>query len=79
MRAVGNEYGISADILTMVLKILGIAYLTDFGVNIARDAGQSAVAGALETGGRILILSCALPAMIALLETGAALIREAAS
>lgn len=74
-----NEYGIPADMLTTVLKILGIAYLTDFGVNIAKDAGQAAIAGALETGGRILILSCALPALIALLETGASLIREAVS
>ena len=74
-----DEYGIHADMLTAVVKILGIAYLTDFGVNIAKDAGQAAIAGALETGGRILILSCALPALIALLETGASLIRSAAS
>ena len=74
-----KEYGIPVDMLTVVVKILGIAYLTDFGVNIAKDAGQAAIAGALETGGRILILSCTLPALIALLETGASLIRSAAS
>ena len=77
--AICNEYGVSADMLTTVPKILRIAYLTDFGANIARDAGQAAIAGALETGGRILILSSALPALIALLETGASLIRGAAS
>ncbi len=77
--AVCNEYGVSLDLLHAVIKILGIAYLTDFGVNIARDAGQSAVASALEIGGRILILSCALPAIVTMLETGASLIREAAS
>ena len=64
--------------LGSVVKILGIAYLTEFGVNISRDAGQNAVAGTLEIGGRILILSCALPAAVTLLETGASLIREAA-
>ena len=74
-----REYGASSDMLHTAVKILGIAYLTDFGVNISKDAGQAAIAGALETGGRILILSCALPAVVALLETGAALIREAAS
>ena len=76
--AICSEYSIPADMLTTVVKILGIAYLTDFGVNIAKDAGQSAIAGALETGGKILIVSCALPALIALLETGASLIRGAA-
>ena len=77
--AICREYEVSLDMLRIVIKILGIAYLTDFGVNISRDAGQSAIASALETGGRILILSCALPSVVTLLETGASLIREAAS
>lgn len=72
-----GEYGVPSALFGSALKILGIAYLTDFGVNIAKDAGQSVIAGALEIGGRILILSCALPSVIALIETGSALIREA--
>ena len=79
LSAICTEYGVSSDLLGTVLKIIGIAYLTDFGVNISRDAGQQAIAGALETGGRILILSCTLPTLVTLLEPGAALIREAAS
>ena len=74
-----SEYGVSTVMLDTVVKILGIAYLADFGVSISKDAGQSAIANALETGGRILILSCALPALVTLLETGAALIRETVS
>ena len=74
-----KEYSVSPEMLRTVVKILGIAYLTDFGVNISRDAGQMAVAGALEIGGRVLILSCALPSVVAMLEIGASLIREAAS
>ena len=73
-----GEYSVPTVMLRSVLKILGIAYLSEFGVNIAKDAGQQAIAGALEIGGRVLILSCALPSLVALLETGAALIREAA-
>lgn len=73
-----GEYGVPTAMLGSVLKILGIAYLSEFGVNIAKDAGQQAIAAALEIGGRVLILSCALPSVVALLETGAALIREAA-
>lgn len=77
--AICREYGVSLEMLQTVVKILGIAYLTDFGVNISKDAGQSAIASALEIGGRVLILSCALPAVVAMLETGVSLIREAAS
>jgi stage III sporulation protein AD len=72
-----GEYGVPSALIGTALKILGAAYLTDFGVNIARDAGQAAIAGALEIGGRILVLSCALPSVVALIETGSALIREA--
>ncbi len=73
-----SEYGVASDMLHTVVKILGIAYLTDFGVNISGDAGQTAIAGALEMVGKIMILSCAMPAVVTLLETGASLIREAA-
>lgn len=72
-----TEFGVSSALLASALKILGLAYLTDLGVNISRDAGQQAIAGNLELGGRILIVSCALPSIVSLLETGAGLIREA--
>lgn len=72
-----DVYGVSTALLGSALKVLGIAYLTDFGVNISKDAGQQTIAGTLELGGRILILSCALPSVAALIETGASLIREA--
>lgn len=72
-----EEYHLPSAMLESVVKILGIAYLTEFGVNISKDAGQQAVSGALEIGGRVLILSCALPSVVMLLETGASLIREA--
>lgn len=78
LSGIGSEYGVPSAMLSSVIKILGIAYLTDFGVNVAKDAGQQAIAGTLEIGGRILILSCALPAVVTLLETGASMIREAA-
>ncbi len=77
MEKLCTSYGVSAALLSTILKILGLAYLTEFGVGLARDAGQSAIASNLELGGRIMILSCTLPSAIALLETGVSLLREA--
>ena len=71
-----SEFGVSSALLGSAVKIIGLAYLTELGVNISKDAGQLAIAGNLELGGRILIVSCALPAIVSLLETGAGLIRE---
>ena len=74
-----DTYGVPTGLFVSVLKILGIAYLSEFGVNLAKDAGQQTIAGTLELGGRIMIVSSALPAVVTLLETGASLIREVGS
>lgn len=54
--------------LTTLLKILGIAYITEFGAQICRDAGEGAVASKIELAGKVLILVLALPIFAALLE-----------
>ncbi len=36
--------------LNLVLKIIGVAYLAEFGAQIARDAGEGAVAAKVEPG-----------------------------
>lgn len=78
-RKLSDAYGVPLAMLRAVLKIVGLTFLTDFGANVCRDAGQSAIASNLEFGGRVLILLCALPAAVALLETGASLMKEVIS
>jgi stage III sporulation protein AD len=51
-----------------VLKIIGIAYITEFGAQIARDAGQSALAGKIELAGKIAILVLAMPILTAIVD-----------
>ena len=57
-----------------LLKMTVIAYATSFGANLCRDQGLSSLASKLELGGRVAILGCALPAAVALLETGLSLL-----
>ncbi len=66
--------GVDGAFLGTVWKILALAYLTQFGAQLCRDAGQGAIALKLELGGRILILSVALPQVVTLVEVGAALL-----
>ncbi|NPV28529.1 MAG: stage III sporulation protein AD [Firmicutes bacterium] len=54
--------------LTTLLKILGIAYVTEFGAQICRDAGEGTIANKIELAGKILILILALPIFVAILE-----------
>jgi stage III sporulation protein AD len=52
-----------------VLKIIGIAYIAEFGAQITKDAGQGAVASKIELGGKILILAMAIPILTVIIET----------
>lgn len=54
--------------LTTLLKILGIAYITEFGAQICRDAGEGTVASKIEMAGKVLILVLALPIFTAIME-----------
>lgn len=76
MEKICSSYGVPTTLLSAVLKILGISYLTEFGASLSRDAGQTAIAANLELCGRIMVLSCTIPSSIALLETGASLLKE---
>jgi len=48
--------GIPTEFLMIVLKIIGIAYLTEFGANICKDVGESAVASKIQFAGKCVIL-----------------------
>lgn len=51
-----------------ILKVIGIAYIAEFGAQISRDAGESAIASKIELGGKILIMVLAIPILTALLD-----------
>lgn len=55
--------------LSTILKIVGIAYVTTFGAEVCRDAGESAIASKVEFAGKILIMILAIPILMAVLET----------
>ncbi|WP_139365615.1 stage III sporulation protein AD [Shouchella patagoniensis] len=54
--------------LQTILKIIGIAYIAEFGSQIAKDAGQGAIASKIELAGKIFILVLAIPIIKAVIE-----------
>ncbi|MDO4543248.1 MAG: SpoIIIAC/SpoIIIAD family protein [Clostridia bacterium] len=79
VRLIMEKYGIATEYLSIMLKTVGIAYLCHFGMTLCKDAGQSAIAAKLEIGGRILIMTCALPAVLGLIEAGGELLSRLGS
>ena len=61
--------GINYEFLTIILKITGIAFLTEFAVGICRDCGETAISTKIEFGGKILMIALSIPIISALLET----------
>lgn len=52
-----------------VLKIIGIAYIAEFGAQVVRDAGQESIASKIELAGKILIMVMAIPIISVIIET----------
>lgn len=68
LTALNNKTGLNAQYLGILLKITGIAILTEFAVSICNDAGESAIATKIDLGGKITIISISIPIIVALLE-----------
>ena len=55
--------------LKTILKIIGIAYIAEFGAQIVRDTWQESIASKIELAGKMLILVMAVPIITVIIET----------
>jgi stage III sporulation protein AD len=55
--------------LETILKIIGIAYIAEFGAQVTRDAGQDSIASKIELAGKVLIMVMAIPIITVMIET----------
>lgn len=63
-----DRVGINAVYFTTVLKIVGIAYIAEFGAEVCRDAGESSIASKIELGAKVMIVLLAVPIVTSLLD-----------
>ncbi len=59
----------NAGYITIMLKMLGIAYIAGLASDISKDAGYNAVASQIEMAGKFSILLISTPILEALLDT----------
>ena len=64
-----NRSSIPSIYLKTILKIIGIAYIAEFGAQIVRDAGQEGIASKIEFAGKVFILVMAIPIISVIVET----------
>ena len=68
LQSLANKTSINSTFLVLLLKITGIAFLSEFAVSICKDSGESAIASKIEIGSKIIIISMSIPIISSLLE-----------
>lgn len=69
MQTLSAKAAIQPAHMETVLKIIGIAYVADFGSQVLQDAGEKAVASKVEMAGKIVIMLLAVPVILAILDS----------
>lgn len=54
--------------ISILLKMIGITYVAEFGSNLCSDAGYHAVANQIEFYGKIMIMAVSIPILLTLVE-----------
>ena len=54
--------------IKILLKIIGIAYISEFGAEICKDAGETSIASKIELAGKVIIMVMAIPILTSLLD-----------
>ncbi len=63
-----EKSGVDTRYFAAVMKVVGVAYVTQFGAEILRDGGENAIALKVELAGKIFILGLTLPIVAEFLE-----------
>ncbi|MCH5251684.1 MAG: stage III sporulation protein AD [Lachnospiraceae bacterium] len=64
-----KSIGLDGEYIAILLKMVGIAYMTQFAVSLCRDAGHGAIASQIGFAGKISMLIVSIPVLKALVRT----------
>ncbi len=68
LQSFADKVSINSTFLILLIKITGIAFLSEFAVSICKDSGEAAIASKIEIGTKIIIISMSIPIISSLLE-----------
>lgn len=68
LQSLASKASINSTFLVLLIKITGIAFLSEFAVSICKDSGETAIASKIEVGTKIIIIAMSIPIISSLLE-----------
>ncbi len=69
MREITAKGNMNFTFLDTLLKVIGIAYIAEFGSQICKDANENLIAAKIELAGKVFILLLAVPIILLVLES----------
>lgn len=69
IKSLSSKLGTNVQYFSLLIKITGIAYLSEFATNICKDSGETAIASKVELAGRVIIIAMSVPILGALIDT----------
>lgn len=63
-----EQIGLNMKYMAIIIKVIGIAYITQIAVEICRDAGENALGTKVEICGKIVIIAMSMPVIYELFE-----------
>ncbi|GHU72347.1 stage III sporulation protein AD [Clostridia bacterium] len=58
----------------LLVRVVGISFITEFAGQLCRDAGETSIASKVELGGRLLVLTLSIPVLVSLMQMMLALV-----
>ena len=63
-----NKANIPTMYISLIIKLIGIAYLMEFAIQICKDCGEGNIASKLEFGGKIIVMTMSFPILISIID-----------
>ncbi|MDU7535997.1 MAG: stage III sporulation protein AD [Peptostreptococcaceae bacterium] len=63
-----NKANIPSVYITLIIKLIGIAYLMEFAIQLCKDCGEGNIASKLEFGGKIIVMTMSFPILLSIVE-----------
>lgn len=65
---ISQHLSLDESYIKTIMRIIGISYLTCFGSEICRDAGQNAIAQKIDFAGKVMIIATSIPILTSVLN-----------
>jgi stage III sporulation protein AD len=68
LRLLSENANLNDKYMAVIIRVIGIAYIAQLGMEMCKDAGENAIASKIEIAGKILILTVSIPVISGVVE-----------